>query len=136
MKAPKIITIPEKMKKFYGSGNMLHPDQHMVEELVGLITKGSVATLDTLTKELANRYGANVTCPMRTVNHLKRLSRTDTLVPFWRVLKTDGTMIKLQRYEYWATVLEKEGLRLEITKSNQIKILTSENQLFRFVAAI
>lgn len=82
MKAPKIIQIPEKMEKYYGSGNMLHPELSMVEELVDLIPRGSVATLDTLTKQLANRYGTNVTCPMRTVNHLKRLSKADTLVPF------------------------------------------------------
>ncbi len=135
MKAPKIIQIPEKMEKYYGSGNMLHPELSMVEELVDLIPRGSVATLDTLTKELANRYGTNVTCPMRTVNHLKRLSKADTLVPFWRVLKTDSTMLKLERYEHWATVLEKEGLRWEIIRANQIKILIAENQLFRFEGA-
>jgi len=120
------------MQKHYGNGQMLHPNIEMVKELVEQIPKGKVITIDRLAKKLAKIYKADVTCPMRTGNHLKRLSKIASQIPFWRVIKTDGTMVKLDNYEHWATILEKEGFVLEFAKSNQIKILTIENQLFQF----
>jgi len=129
---PKIVPVPEKMQKFYGTGKMLHPEIDMVIQFVELIPRGMVATIDVLAKQLAKTYGADVTCPMRTGNHLKKLSKTDSKIPFWRVVKKDNFMIKLDNYSYWATILEKEGLALEFTKSNQIKVKATENQFFRF----
>lgn len=130
---PKIVPIPKKMEKFYGIGQMLHPGMVMVIELIELIPRGKVVTIDTLAKQLAKAHGADVTCPMRTGNILKKISKTDSKTPFWRVIRKDYMMVKLNNYEHWATVLEKEGLSLFSTKSNQIKIGVSENQFFRFM---
>lgn len=130
MKKPKIVPVPEKMQKYYGNVQMLHPEIEMIEELVEQIPKGKFITIDVLAKKLAKTYGADVTCPMRTGNHLKKLSKIDSQTPFWRVIRTDGMMVKLDNYEHWATILETEGFVLEFTKSNQIKILTTDKQLF------
>lgn len=132
MQKPTIVSIPKKMQKYYGSGQMLHPEMEMIEEFVELIPKGKVITIDVLAKKLAKTYGADVTCPMRTGNHLKRLSKTDSKKPFWRVIRKDHMMVKLDNYEHWATILEKEGFVLEFTKSNQIRVLVAENQFFGF----
>ncbi len=132
MKFPKIVPVPEKMEKYFGRGTMLHPDIEMIEELIEKIPKGKVTTTDTLAKKLAADFGSDVTCPMRTGNHLKSLSKMDSNVPFWRVIKTDRKMIKLHDYEHWAAVLEKEGFKLQFTKSNDIKVLAQESQIFQF----
>jgi len=129
---PKIVPVPEKMQKFYGKGKMLHPEMRMVVYYIELIPRGKISTIDELAKQLAKTYGADVTCPMRTGNLLKKLSKTASKTPFWRVIKKDHMMVKLDNYVYWASVLEKEGFSLEFTKSDQIKIKVEENQLFRF----
>lgn len=131
MSNPTIVPVPEKMQKYYGCGQMLHPEKEMVEEAIAVIPKGKVITIDMLSKKLAKTFGADVTCPMRTGNHLKRLSKMNTDVPFWRVLRSDRMMIKFKNHEKWATVLEKEGFVLEFTKSNQIKVKVMENQFFQ-----
>lgn len=133
MIVPKIVSVPEKMQKFYGNVQMLHPEMAMVIELVERIPSGKVITIDTLAKQLAETYGADVTCPMRTGNLLKKLSKTDSKIPFWRVIRKDHMMVKLDNYEHWATVLEKEGLSLEFTNSNHIKIQVAENQFFQLI---
>ncbi|MDB4292965.1 MGMT family protein [Maribacter sp.] len=120
------------MQKYFGCGQMLHPEIGMVEDVIALIPKGKITTINILTKQLADLYGVDVTCPMRTGNHLKRLSKTDSQLPFWRVVRKDGTMVKFKDYEHWATVLEKEGFELKFTKSNQVSVVASESQLFRF----
>ncbi|MGB5819816.1 MAG: MGMT family protein [Saonia sp.] len=138
MKFPKIVPVPEKMQKYYGSGRMLHPEIEMVEEVIRTIPQGKVTTIDAVAHMMAKTYGADVACPMRTGNHLKRISKaydTDSIptsLPFWRVIRTDKRMVKLENYEFWATVLEKEGWALEYTKTNAIKVIVKENQLFDF----
>lgn len=131
MIVPKIVPVPEKMQKFYGNVQMLHPEMAMVIEVVELVPNGKVITIDALAKQLAATYGAAITCPMRTGNLLKKLSKTDSKIPFWRVIRKDHTMVKLDNYEHWATVLEKEGFSLVFTKSNQIKIMVTESQFFQ-----
>ncbi len=132
MKLPKIIPIPEKMQHFYGTGTMLHPDKEMVAEFIGSIPAGKIATIDGLAKKMAVAFGADVTCAMRTGNHLKRLSKENSKLPFWRVVRKDGLLIKLDDQAYWATILEKEGFTLYFTKSNQIQIRPETHQLFVF----
>lgn len=132
---PKLVPIPEKMQKFYGKGLMLHPKSTMVIEVVENIPRGKVMTIHELTKQLAKTYGADVTCPMRTGNLLKKLALTEAKIPFWRVVKKDHTMIKFDNYGHWATILEQEGFELEFTKSSQLKIVVSANQLLRCTEA-
>lgn len=134
MMKPKIVPVPLKMQKFYGDGQMLHPQMAMVVELVELIPAGKVATIDSLAKQMAATYGADVTCPMRTLNLLKKLSKMPAKVPFWRVIKKDHMMVKLENYSHWASLLEQEGFKLEFTAFNHIKVVTTEEQVFRFKA--
>lgn len=65
---PKIVPVPEKMQKFYGKVQMLHAEMNMGIEVVELIPKGKVITIDTLAKHLAKTYRADVICPLRTGN--------------------------------------------------------------------
>lgn len=128
---PIRVPIPEKMQKFYGKGLMLHPKMNMIVEVVENIPRGKVMTINELTKQLAQTYGADVTCPMRTGNLLKKLAKSDSAIPFWRVVKKDHTMIKFDHQGHWATILEQEGFVLEFTKANQLRIVISAHQLLR-----
>lgn len=132
MKSPKIVPVPEKMEKYFGRGTMLHPDIQMIEGLIEKIPKGKITTINSLAKRLSDDFETDVTCPMRTGNHLKKLSKIPSKLPFWRVIRTDGKMIKLDNYEHWATILEKEGFKLQFTKSYEIKVLAQDNQIFQF----
>ncbi len=134
MNAPTIVPVPEKMQKFYGKGRMLHPSLTMVSELVEAIPLGKITTIDVLAKKMASQYGADVSCPMRTGNHLKALSKSPDVrsIPFWRVVRTNGMMVKLANYAQWASVLEQEGFQLLFTKNDQVKIRIPEEAMFYF----
>ncbi len=134
----KIVTIPSKMEKFYGKGTMLHPSIETITALVKTIPRGSIATIDTLSKRLANDFDTNVACPMRTGNALKKIAEhysIDTIdykVPFWRVIRTNKLVIKSKNYEFSASLLEDEGFRLLYPKSGVIRVDVDTNRLFSF----
>ena len=138
MSKSKIVGIPVKMEKYYGKGSMLHPSIEDIEELIRIIPKGQIATIETLCQKLSDNYGTDVTCPMRTGNGIKKISEKYTIdnidesMPFWRVVKTDKMAIKLKEYEFWATKIENEGFHLSFTKTGAVKINFDSNVLCRF----
>lgn len=46
MTIPKIIDVPEKMERFYGKGEMLHPTNEIIEDAIRRIPFGKVTTAD------------------------------------------------------------------------------------------
>lgn len=126
------------MEKYYGKGKMLHPTIADIEELVGIIPRGRIATIETLCQKLSDNYGTDVTCPMRTGNAIKKISKRYSLdnidenLPFWRVVRTDKMVIKSKEYEFWASKIEDEGFQLSFTKSGAIKVGFDSSVLFRF----
>jgi len=138
MKSVKIVPIPQKMEKYYGSGTMLHPEVEMVRETVMTIPFGRITTIKLLTEKMAKDFDVDVACPMRTGNHLKQLSKEssvahwDKSVPFWRVIRNDKRLVKLTDYSHWAAVLAQEGFELYHDKTGTIKIAFSTEQLYKF----
>ena len=137
MKKINIIDIPEKMKKFYGEGTMLHPIDEIVENEVKRIPFGKVATIGDLCQKLATDHGTNVTCPMRTGNIIKKMAEqaaaeVSAQIPYWRLIRSDEMVIKSKVYEVSAAKIAHEGFELEYMKSGNIKVKNSENQRFTF----
>ena len=138
MSASKIVDIPSKMEKFYGKGTMLHPSIEEVEALVKMIPKGFVVTIDAIAKQLAKEANTDVTCPMRTGNAIKKISErysNDNInfdVPFWRVIRSNKMVVKTKNYEFWATVIEKEGFTLSFPKANEIKVEVNDDKVLFF----
>lgn len=137
MQEVKIVQIPQKMEKFYGKGTMLHPDIVRVKELIDQIPPGKIATIDLLAKKMAMDVGANVSCPMRTGNAIKRLAndfqealRDQT--PFWRVVRTDKALIKTGAYDFCAAKLEAEGFELIYVSNETIKVKFELSDLMSF----
>ena len=138
MNKSKIVDIPIKMEKYYGRGKMLHPSIEVVEDALRNIPQGKITTIELVCKKLAQDFGTDVTCPMRTGNNIKKIAKTfseveiDINIPFWRVIRTDKMVIKFQNYEFWASKLEDEGFALSFTKSGNIKIVFQSDNLFDF----
>lgn len=130
----KIVSIPQKMEKYYGKGTMLHPELDRVRELVNQIPRGKVATIDLLAKKMADDVGADVTCPMRTGNAIKRLAgdfheELNDPTPFWRVIRTDKALVKTGAYDFCAAKLEEEGFELNYVNNDTIKVKLEPSDL-------
>ena len=137
MKKPTIVDIPEKMEKYYGRGKMLHPDMQLIEDKIRQIPLGKLTTINVLAQRLANDFGVDVTCPMRTGNAIKKIAESssgdyDGKLPFWRVLRSGNLIVKSKRYELSAARLEDEGFKLEYSKTGDIKVDLDPKDLFQF----
>lgn len=98
---PKVVNIPPKMAKRFGTGKMLIPKPLDVNALMRKVKKGKLVTQDQLRKRLARDFKANVTCPITTGIFTRiaaeaaeedRRSGKKQITPYWRVLKSDGRL--------------------------------------------
>ncbi len=132
----KIVAIPEKMQKFYGTGIMLHPDIEMVEAMIQEIPFGKVATIDTLCEKLAQDHNTNITCPMRTGNFVKAIteacSNSNGSIPFWRVIRKNHLLINSPFTELCAENLKKEGIQVKRNSKGEFVVHEVESRLFAF----
>ena len=133
----KIVAIPEKMQRFYGTGTMLHPDKEMVEAQMKEIPYGRVATIDSLCERLARDYQANVTCPMRSTNLVKKAtafySNHDESIPFWRVIRKNHMLINSPFILQCAEYLVKEGFQVNQSSKGDFKVENLQDRLFAFL---
>lgn len=134
----KIVDIPVKMEKFYGKGKMLHPCVEEIESLIKMIPKGALTTIDALAKRMAKDSGADVTCPMRTGNTIKKIAERysndnlDIEIPFWRVIRSNRMLIKTKNIAFYASLIEDEGFKLCFTKNDTIKVEVDPSNMFFF----
>lgn len=84
-------------------GAMVVSSPMEVDDFVGRIACGEVATLDDLRRAIARRHGVAVACPVSTAIFLNMCARAaeerrdmgvppDALTPWWRVLKKGGLL--------------------------------------------
>lgn len=132
----KKVAIPEKMEKFYGTGTILHPDQEMIEEMIREIPSGKVATVDAVCQKLAEDHDTNVTCPMRTSNFVKTITKiyadNTGSIPFWRVIGKNHRLINSAFVYMCVERLEKEGFGVKESGKGEFEVLDIENRLFTF----
>jgi hypothetical protein len=98
---PKLVAIPPRMQKRFGTGTMLVPSPREVEALIRNVRKGSVTTVSRIRESLAGKHFADVTCPLTTgifVRIAAEAAEEDAgagkskITPYWRVLKDDGSL--------------------------------------------
>ena len=63
---PKVVKIPPKMQKRFGTGTMLVPRPLDVDALIRKIPKGKLATTSQIGDRLAKDCKADCACPMTT----------------------------------------------------------------------
>lgn len=91
----ELMTIPKDQERRFGcSGKMLRPSRKSVEALVGKIPSGAVATIAQLRKALADKHGAQTTCPFLTKRAVLAIAQDPVAkAPYWRVVIGRGEMI-------------------------------------------
>jgi len=140
---PKIVDIPSKMEKRFGSGKMLIPKPLDVDALMREISRGRLVTQVQIREKLAKDFKADVTCPITTgifVRIAAEAAEEDLrkgkkrITPYWRIVKNDGGLnekfpggIKAQ-----AARLKKEGHIIQQGKSKgMLKVKDFEKYLQR-----
>lgn len=98
---PKLVPIPPKMQKRFGTGEMLVPSPREVDALIRTVPKGSVVTVSKMRETLARKYAAGVTCPLTTGIFVRIAAEAAEeqardgkvrITPYWRVVKDDGSL--------------------------------------------
>ncbi len=84
---------------------MLFPNGRAVDDALGTISRGESRCRKVLRAELADRFGADITCPVTTRKCVQVVVDTaheaaqngspiDDMTPFWRVADWSGPMLK------------------------------------------
>ncbi len=96
---PKIVRVPPKWRKQYGSGTMLIAHPLEVDALIRKVPRGKLVTVAQLRKRLARTHRTDTTCPLTTgifvrivaeVAEEDRRARKKRVTPYWRVVRDDG----------------------------------------------
>lgn len=100
---PKIVAIPPKMQKRFGTGTMLIPRPLDVDALIRKVRKGKLVTQSQIRDALARTHQADVTCPITTGIFVRisaeaaeedRRAGKKRITPYWRVVRDDGGLIE------------------------------------------
>ncbi|HEY1342876.1 MAG TPA: MGMT family protein [Bryobacteraceae bacterium] len=98
---PKVVDIPPKMQKRYGTGTMLLPNGSDVEAVIRGVRKGSVITVGRIREYLAAKYQTDTACPLVTGIFVRLASEAaeeearagkTRITPYWRVVRDDGSL--------------------------------------------
>ena len=98
---PKVVKVPPKMQKRFGTGTMLVPQPLDVDALIRKIPKGKLATISQIGDRLAKDCKADCACPMTTGIFIKIAAETaeedlrngkKRITPYWWVIKSDGQL--------------------------------------------
>jgi hypothetical protein len=97
----KIVEVSPKMQKGFGTGTMLIPKPLDIDALIRKVQKGKLTTVPQIMDKLAKDAHTSCACPMTTGIFLRivaEVSEEDSrngkteLTPYWRVLKSDGSL--------------------------------------------
>jgi hypothetical protein len=97
----KVVDVPPKMQKRFGTGKMIIPRPLDVDALIRKVEKGRLVTVPQIRERLAKDAHVDSACPLTTGIFIRiaaeaaiedlRGGRKD-ITPFWRVLKADGSL--------------------------------------------
>ena len=99
----KIIEIPSRMTRRFGSGTMLIPKPLEVDAVIRETGKGSLITQSQIRERLARQNKADVTCPITTGIFIRiaaeaaeedLLNGKKRITPYWRVVRDDGSLME------------------------------------------
>lgn len=101
---PKVVSGPPKWEKGFGGRRVLVPTPLLVDELIREVPKNKLVTVKQIRERLAKDFKADSTCPLTTGIFVRIVAETaeedlregrkgkDEITPYWRVLKTDGSL--------------------------------------------
>jgi hypothetical protein len=100
-KLPKVIPVPERMQKRFGTGTMLVPSPADVDAFIRTVPQGSLTTPAQIRDALAKKFLADVTCPLTTGIFVRIAAEaaeedaragSSAITPYWRVVAGDGSL--------------------------------------------
>ena len=101
VKLPKIVRVPAKWQKRFGSGTMVIARPLDVDALIRTVKRGKLVTQTQLRARLARKYRVDHTCPLTTgifVRIIAEAAEEDRrtgkshVTPYWRVVRDDGSL--------------------------------------------
>jgi alkylated DNA nucleotide flippase Atl1 len=96
---PRVSAIDGNKSKRWGTGTFVIPAPMEVDAIMRQIPKGKLTTIDDIRKQLAQRHGATIACPITTgifawiAAHAAAEATAEgrkQTTPYWRTLKTNG----------------------------------------------
>jgi hypothetical protein len=126
----KIVDVPPKMQKGFGTGKMLIAKPLDVDALIRKVQKGKLVTVTQVMDKLAKDAHVDCACPMTTGIFLRIVAEVaeedlrsgkSEVTPYWRVLKSGGSLnIKFPGgTQAQAARLRKEGHNIEPGKGKK-----------------
>ena len=98
---PRVVDVPPKMAKRFGTGKMLIATPLLVDALIRKVEKGKLVTVRQLRERLAKDFKVDSTCPLTTgifVRIAAEAAEEDLqmgkseITPYWRVIRDDGSL--------------------------------------------
>jgi alkylated DNA nucleotide flippase Atl1 len=99
----KVVSIPPRMQKRFGKGQMLIPNPLDVDALIRKVPRGKVVTQAQLRGKLAQAAGADLACPITTGIFVRIVAEAaaermaagkSRVTPYWRVVRDDGRLLE------------------------------------------
>jgi hypothetical protein len=98
---PRVIEINERMSKRWGTGTCVIPAPREVNEIMRLVPKGRLITINQIRETLAKRHNASIGWPITTGIFAGIAARAaeeayaegkKDITPYWRTLKSKGEL--------------------------------------------
>lgn len=98
---PRVVDVPPKMAKRFGSGKMLIATPLLVDALIREVGKGELVTVREIRERLAKDFKVDSTCPLTTGIFVRIAAETaeedlrmgrGEITPYWRVVRDDGSL--------------------------------------------
>ena len=99
---PKIVKITDKMSKRWGAGTFVIPAPKEVDEIMKMVPRGNLITINEIREKLAKKHGATIGCPITTgifawiaahaAEEAAVVGREMDITPYWRTLKSGGVI--------------------------------------------
>jgi len=120
---PKVEKLDGKMRDQWGVGTIVIPAPIEVDEIMKMVPKGKLITINEIRERLAKKHHATIGCPFTTgifawiaayAAEEDRAMGMKNITPYWRTLKTGG--IVNEKYPggvlHMKELLEAEGHRV------------------------
>lgn len=136
---PKVVRIPGKLAKRWGTGTVAIPAPLEVDKIMKKVPKGRLITINEIRKIVAKKHKATIGCPITcgifariaagAAKEQRKAGKKD-ITPYWRTLKGDGELNEKYPGDIAGQkrLLEKEGHKV-IQKGKKFVIADYQKSL-------
>ena len=98
---PKVVEITDKMSQRWGTGTVAIPAPREVDEIMRLVPRGRLITINRIRETIARKHGATIGCPITCGIFAGIAAKAAEesaaegileITPYWRTLKVGGEL--------------------------------------------